>query len=312
MGKRFNRWLRMAANRGISVGTAHQAAQTFQAAKPKPKPKAKAPAPAPAPTPAASNKVTLKPLVNNKGKVVGMGHFKGNETQDRSAIPKKAPTTKAGKAALTEAISKTNNNIAPTAKKKQAEVLPKPKLAVARAKSSGISDPATLLKISQATKPLTAARKGANKAAAVRGAIDSGVDPAIAGSLGSVKKVSNVQKKAKAATAVAQAGGDANAQALAAMGGKNNKPVQTAKKVIKAQDTAVAAAPPKRSSSAAPDRMIKYDQRPRKLEDEENLKIKKKSKRRRRALSRGTGQLRVAASGQTTNVPGKGGSGVNV
>ena len=96
------------------------------------------------------------------------------------------------------------------------------------------------------------------------------------------------------------------------MGGKKNQPVKTAKKVIKAQDTAVSTAPPKRSPSAAPDRMIKYDQRPRKLEDEENLKIKKKSKRRRRALSRGTGQLRVAASGQTTNVPGKGGSGVNV
>ena len=28
-GKRFNRWLRMAANRGINVGTASQAAQTF-------------------------------------------------------------------------------------------------------------------------------------------------------------------------------------------------------------------------------------------------------------------------------------------
>ncbi len=229
MGKRFNQWLRMAANRGISVGTAAQAANTFHS----------------------------------------------------------------GRAAAGKPQSK-------------------PQKAISKAKAQGVSDPATLLKISQAPNPTKAAQKGANKAAAVRGAIDSGVDPAVAGSLGGVKKVKNVQKKATAATAVAQAGGDANAQALAAMGGKKNQPVKTAKKVIKAQDTAVATAPPKRSSSAAPDRMIKYDQRPRKLEDEENLKIKKKSKRRRRALSRGTGQLRVAASGQTTNVPGKGGSGVNV
>ena len=34
MGKRFNQWLRMAANRGISVGTAAQAAQNLMGSMP--------------------------------------------------------------------------------------------------------------------------------------------------------------------------------------------------------------------------------------------------------------------------------------
>ena len=187
-----------------------------------------------------------------------------------------------------------------------------PQKAISKAKAQGITDPATLLKISQASNPLQAAKKGANKAAAVRGAIASGVDPAVAGSLGAVKKVSNVQKKSKAATAVAQSGGDAASQALAAQGGKSNKPVQTAKKVISSREEAAPAAAPKKVNPPQRAPQTLYDRRPRKIDDGENLKVKKKSKRKRRALSRGTGQLRYAPSGQTTNVSGTGGSGVNV
>ena len=185
-----------------------------------------------------------------------------------------------------------------------------PQKAISKAKAQGITDPATLLKISQASNPLQAAKKGANKAAAVKGAIASGVDPAVAGSLGAVKKVSNVQKKAKAATAVAQSGGDAASQALAAQGGKSNKPVQAAKKVISSREES-APAPAKVNPPQRPKQTL-YDRTPRRVDDGENLKVKKKSKRKRRALSRGTAQLRIAPSGQSSNVPGKGGSGVNV
>ena len=125
----------MAAQRGINVGSIHQASRTFTAAprnqpKPKPKPKPAPPPPKPAP-PVKKNTVTLKPLVNRKGKVVGYGHFKGNEVQDRSKIPKSAPKTPAAKQKLAAAIAATpKNQITPAAKKKQAEVtssnMPKP------------------------------------------------------------------------------------------------------------------------------------------------------------------------------------------
>tara|TARA_S200002703_G_C3718454_1_gene220706 strand:+ start:22 stop:792 length:771 start_codon:yes stop_codon:yes gene_type:complete len=72
--------------------------------------------------------VTLKPLVNNKGKVVGYGHFKGNETQDKSKIPKKAPKTAAEKGALMAAVAATpKGQITAGATKKQAKVLPQNK-----------------------------------------------------------------------------------------------------------------------------------------------------------------------------------------
>lgn len=118
----------MAASRGINVGTVHQARQTYSAPKPKPKPKPAPPPPPPKPAPKPAAKVTLKPLVNKKGKVVGMGHFKGNETQNTAAIPKKAPSTPAAKAQLKAAVAKAPAPIAKSAQKKQAEVLaPKPK-----------------------------------------------------------------------------------------------------------------------------------------------------------------------------------------
>jgi hypothetical protein len=228
MGKRFNRWLRMAASRGINVGTAAQAAQTF--------------------------------------------------TSGRAAAGKKIGT---------------------------------PAKAVLKAQASGIKDANTLQNIAKADNPLKAAKKGANKAAAVKGAIASGVDPAVAGSLGSVKKVKNVQKKATAATAVAQAGGDAASQALAAQGGKNNKPVQAAKKIISSREEAAPAPAAKKMPMRTPD-PVRYDTRDRKLGDDENLKIKKKGKRRRRAIAKGTGQLRIGSSGQQTNIKSRGAGGINV
>jgi len=121
----------MAAQRGINVGDINQASQTFTAAprnqpKPKPKPKPK-PAPPPPPKPAPpvkKNTVTLKPLVNRKGKVVGYGHFKGDEVQDRSKIPTSAPKTPAAKQKLAAAVAATpKNQITPAAQKKQAEVV---------------------------------------------------------------------------------------------------------------------------------------------------------------------------------------------
>jgi len=164
--------------------------------------------------------------------------------------------------------------------------------------------------VSNPTPKTKTARRGLNRAAAIEGSIASGVDPAVAKSLGGVKKTKNVQKKATAATAVAQAGGDAASQALAAQGGKSNKPVQAAKKVISSREEAAPTTakvnPPQRP------KQVLYDRTPRKVDDGENLKVKKKSKRKRRAISRGTAQLRIAPSGQSSNVPGKGGSGVNV
>ena len=75
-----------------------------------------------------ADKVTLKPLVNNKGKFVGWGHFKGNETQDLSKIPKKGPQTAAEKGQLMAAIAATpKGQITAGAAKKQAEVLPQNK-----------------------------------------------------------------------------------------------------------------------------------------------------------------------------------------
>ena len=232
----------------------------------------------PAPSRSSNDNVTLKPLRNRKGKIVGYGYYKGNESQNMAAIPKKAPTSKAGKAALTTAIAQTPTPIAKSALKKQKEVLP--------------------------AKQLNPIKKKAVQASAIA----SGVDPSVVRDLGAVKKVGNVQKKGKAASAVAQSGGDAAAQAAAA---SSKKPVKAAKKVITTQQeagpsVATAKTPTPRRSNTL------YDRSPRRLDDGENLKIKKKSKRKRRAIGRGTGQLRVAASGQTTNVPGKGGSGVNV
>ena len=147
----------------------------------------------------------------------------------QSAIPKKAPTTKAGKAALTEAISKTNNNIASSAKKKQAEVLPKPKLAVARAKSAGVTDAATLSNIAKAKNPLKAAKKGTQRKAVLEGAIASGVDPVAAKGLGLVKSIPKASTKAKAQVQIAKAGGDVQSQIDVA---NSKKPMQKAQASI--------------------------------------------------------------------------------
>ena len=50
---------------------------------------------------------------------------------------------------------------------------------------------------------------------------------------------------------------------------------------------------------------IKFDQTPRKLTDDgENLKIKKKSKRSRKAIGKGTGQLRISDRTGVSSVGG--------
>ena len=165
------------------------------ATKPKPKPKATAPAPK-AP---ADAKVTLKPLVNKKGKTIGLGHFKGNETQDRSAIPKKAPSTPAAKANLLDAISKTTTPVTKAAQSVQNKVLPAPKLGVARAKSAGITDPASLQNIAKASNPLKAAGTSVKRKAVLTKAIDDGIHPTAAAGIGLMKNPDNAQKKVDAA-----------------------------------------------------------------------------------------------------------------
>jgi len=145
------------ARAGISVGDINQATASFmQTPAAAPTKKAAAKKPAPAPAPAASNAVTLKPLVNNKGKVVGYGHFKGDESQDLSAIPKKAPSTPAAKAQLKEAIAATTTPIAPSAQKKQAAVLQTSENKKMKAYNQAIAmgaDPNSAANIAQAKNP---------------------------------------------------------------------------------------------------------------------------------------------------------------
>jgi hypothetical protein len=62
---------------------------------------------------------------------------------------------------------------------------------------------------------------------------------------------------------------------------------------------------PSKSDAPAPPPPIKFDTSPRKLDDGENLKVKKKSKRSRKAISKGTGQLRI---GDRTGVASSGGA----
>ena len=63
--------------------------------------------------------------------------------------------------------------------------------------------------------------------------------------------------------------------------------------------------PSKAPEPPAPPPPIKFDTSPRKLDDGENLKVKKKSKRSRKAISKGTGQLRI---GDRTGVAAGGGA----
>ena len=97
-----------------------------------------------------------------------------------------------------------------------------------RAAHSGIKSAASLSNITTNKRPGKVATRTINKDNAIKGAIAQGVDPGVAGSLGNVKKIPNVQKKAKAITAIAKAGGDAATQAAV---GSKKKPNQYAQKI---------------------------------------------------------------------------------
>ena len=81
--------------------------------------------------------VTLKPLRNRKGKIVGYGHFVGDDSQDLSQIPREAPKTPQEKQQLADAIAATPPGlILGSTQKRQTEVLGRRVLSIGQVPTS--------------------------------------------------------------------------------------------------------------------------------------------------------------------------------
>jgi hypothetical protein len=184
-----------------------------------------------------------------------------------------------------------------------------------RAANAGIKSAASLSNITTNKRPGKVATRTVNKDNAIKGAISQGVDPGVAGSLGLVKKVPNVQKKAKAITAVAQAGGDAATQAAV---GSKKRPNQAAQKVIPGVQAA-------KAYNDQVQQINKYNaslqqQQPKTLrtgqggafDDEGSVKKKKRKRGDRYSQSKGTSSLQIPLNtGSPSSVAGGSRGGIN-